>query len=122
MGAVYGGVKKIGFLSDRELELALAAGNASGAAMRAFGGYESAERCVLAFSDCEENLCDEVFEIGCVRIEAGAEAKRLTHRDYLGALMVLFYFWASPVRRWAIFCPMRKGPLSMRAAWLCSVF
>lgn len=89
MGAVYGGVKKIGFLSDRELELALAAGNASGVAMRAFGGYESAERCVLAFSNCEENLCDEVFEIGCVRIEAGAEAKRLTHRDYLGALMAL---------------------------------
>lgn len=89
LGAVYGGVKKIGFLSDRELELALAAGNQSGAAMRAFGGYENAERCVLAFSDSEENLCDEVFEIDCVRVQVRGEAKRLTHRDYLGALMSL---------------------------------
>lgn len=83
-----GALKKIGFLSDRELELAVAAANPSGAAMRAFGGYENAERCVLAFCDSMEMLSDEVFEISCVRLEVHG-AGRLTHRDYLGALMSL---------------------------------
>ena len=84
-----GALKKIGFLSDRELELAVAAANPSGAAMRAFGGYENAERCVLAFSGSMEMLSDEVFEISCVRLEVHGGAARLTHRDYLGALMSL---------------------------------
>ena len=84
-----GAIKKIGFLSDRELELAVAAANPSGAAMRAFGGYENAERCVLAFSGSMEMLSDEVFEISCVRLEVHGGAARLTHRDYLGALLSL---------------------------------
>lgn len=83
-----GALKKIGFLSDRELELAVAAANPSGAVMRAFGGYENAERCVLAFCDSMEMLSDEAFEISCVRLEVHG-AGRLTHRDYLGALMSL---------------------------------
>ncbi len=88
--ACFGGaVRTMGFLSDRELSLAQAATAHSGAAARAFGGYEGAERTVLAFAGSEEQLRDEVFDIAQLRVTAHCPPKPLTHRDYLGALLSL---------------------------------
>lgn len=52
-----------------------------------FGGYENADRCVAAFSD------DEIYAhpIVCIKIEPLQQkfSDKLTHRDFLGALMNL---------------------------------
>lgn len=52
-----------------------------------FGGYENADRCVAAFSD------DEIYSypIVCIKIEPLQQkfSDKLTHRDFLGALMNL---------------------------------
>lgn len=52
-----------------------------------FGGYENADRCVAAFSD------DEIYTypIVCIKIEPLQQkfSDKLTHRDFLGALMNL---------------------------------
>lgn len=52
-----------------------------------FGGYENADRCVVAFSN------DEVYSypIVCIKIEPLQQkfSDKLTHRDFLGALMNL---------------------------------
>lgn len=52
-----------------------------------FGGYENADRCVAAFSN------DEVYSypIVCIKIEPLQQkfSDKLTHRDFLGALMNL---------------------------------
>ena len=52
-----------------------------------FGGFEGAERCVAAFGESTP----EAFPIVCVCIKPAAKkfAEKLTHRDYLGALMNL---------------------------------
>ena len=52
-----------------------------------FGGYENADRCVAAFSN------DEIYSypIVCIKIKPLQQkfSDRLTHRDFLGALMNL---------------------------------
>ena len=52
-----------------------------------FGGYENADRCVAAFSN------DEIYSypIVCIKIEPLQQkfSDKLTHRDFLGALMNL---------------------------------
>lgn len=51
-----------------------------------YGGYENADRCVAAFGD-------EIFDypIACIKVEPLQQkfADKLTHRDFLGALMNL---------------------------------
>ena len=52
-----------------------------------FGGYENADRCVAAFSN------DEIYSypIVCIKIKPLQQkfSDKLTHRDFLGALMNL---------------------------------
>lgn len=56
-----------------------------------FGGATGAERVMIRFGDADEIGYDIPFPIKCVRIEPLAQkfADRLTHRDFLGALMNL---------------------------------
>ena len=55
---------------------------------RIFGGYDSAERCVAGFG---EDIEDGMFPIVCMEIAPLQQkfADKLTHRDFLGALMNL---------------------------------
>lgn len=57
----------------------------------AFGGAEGAERVMLRFGDAEELGYSEDFPISIIKIEPRAPrfAERLTHRDFLGALLNL---------------------------------
>lgn len=50
-----------------------------------FGGYENGERCVCAFGD------EPIFPITCIEIKPSQQkfADKLSHRDFLGALMNL---------------------------------
>ena len=84
-----GSVRTLGFLSDREQELAQAAANRSRATVVSWGGFDGAERRILAFAPEGEDVQLDVFSIEAVRIRAGKPARHLTHRDYLGALMGL---------------------------------
>ena len=56
-----------------------------------FGGAEGAERIMARFGDPEEIGYEAPFPITCVKIEPLAQkfADKLTHRDFLGALMNL---------------------------------
>ncbi len=58
---------------------------------RAFGGTEGAERIVLRFGDEEEIGYDMPYPIVCLKAEPRQEkfADRLTHRDFLGAILNL---------------------------------
>ena len=53
-----------------------------------FGGYESAERCVIGFG---EEIEKESFPICCIKIEPLQQkfSDKLSHRDFLGSLMNL---------------------------------
>ncbi len=53
-----------------------------------FGGYEYAERCIAAFG---ENIQNQNYPIVCLKISPVKQkfADRLSHRDFLGALMNL---------------------------------
>ena len=55
------------------------------------GGHENAERVICRFGDPEELGYTEVFPIACIKIEPlnAKFSDKLTHRDYLGALMNL---------------------------------
>ena len=55
------------------------------------GGYENAERCVIRFGDPESLGYEQNFPIVCVHISPLMEkfADKLSHRDFLGALMNL---------------------------------
>jgi len=57
----------------------------------AFGGAEGAERVILRFGDPEELGYEEPFPIVLLKIEPRSQrfADKLTHRDFLGALMNL---------------------------------
>ena len=57
----------------------------------AFGGASGAERIMIRFGDEEELGYSEPFPIKCIKIEPVAPkfADRLTHRDFLGALLNL---------------------------------
>jgi RNA-binding protein YlmH len=56
-----------------------------------FGGAEGAERIMVRFGNPDEIGYDEPFPIHCVKIEPLSQkfADKLTHRDFLGALMNL---------------------------------
>ena len=56
-----------------------------------FGGAEGAERIMVRFGNPEEIGYEEPFPIHCVKIEPLSQkfADKLTHRDFLGALMNL---------------------------------
>lgn len=56
-----------------------------------FGGAEGAERVVIRFGDPEEIGYEADFPILCIKIEPLAKkfADKLTHRDFLGALLNL---------------------------------
>ncbi len=53
-----------------------------------FGGYDFADRCIACFG---ENVSEESFPISCVKIAPVQQkfADKLSHRDFLGALMNL---------------------------------
>ncbi len=55
---------------------------------RLFGGYDGAERCVACFGDNGDRLC---YPIKCLRLSPLNQkfADKLSHRDFLGALMNL---------------------------------
>lgn len=57
----------------------------------AFGGAEGAERVMIRFGDAEELGYSEDFPIVCIKAEPTSQkfADRLTHRDFLGALLNL---------------------------------
>ena len=56
-----------------------------------FGGYENAERCMIRFGDPESLGYEQSFPIVCIHITPLMEkfADKLSHRDFLGALMNL---------------------------------
>lgn len=57
----------------------------------AFGGASGAERVMIRFGDPDEFGYEEDFPIACIKIEPRQEkfADKLTHRDFLGALLNL---------------------------------
>ena len=61
------------------------------AAVTRYGGADGAERIMVRFGNPDEIGYDAPFPISCVRIEPLSQkfADRLTHRDFLGALMNL---------------------------------
>ena len=79
--------KTTSFLNDREQALAQAAANKCGSECFAFyGGYDGAERrqmCIYPYGE------QPVYEITPLSICVTGSPQKLTHRDYLGALMAL---------------------------------
>lgn len=79
-------VKATNFLNGRELNLAQKAlsGNVD-VCFLAYGGYDEAERKVIAFYP--EYLQPE-YDLGCVKL-IGKDLDKLSHRDYLGSVLSL---------------------------------
>ncbi len=82
-----GRVQFLGFLDERQQLLAQAQLSAQREEFHFFGGYPQAERQMLAVG-VQQSLQACEYPFFCLRI-ACKNAKRLTHRDYLGALMGL---------------------------------
>lgn len=61
------------------------------AGVKIYGGYETADRCIIRFGSEEEFGYSQNFPIQCVQASPLIEkfADDLTHRDFLGALMNL---------------------------------
>lgn len=80
-----GAVMYTPFLNPREYRLAVnrCRGNFS---VRGFGGYDAAERQMLAFCPCEDDV--PYYPITAVKITA-KDSSVFFHRDYLGALLSL---------------------------------
>lgn len=74
------------FLSQDEISLALELKFSSPYLL--FGGYEDAERNIIAFGD---DIIESDFPISCIKIEPIQQkfADKLSHRDFLGSLMNL---------------------------------
>ncbi len=62
-----------------------------GAKYTIYGGAEGAERVVIRFGDADDIGYDVPFSIVCIKIEPKSQkfADRLSHRDFLGALLNL---------------------------------
>ncbi len=75
-----------GFLTAEECVEAEAICKRYGAPYLLYGGYDSAERKILAISSMDRQTLRLCFPIVLIRID-GAEIERLTNRDVLGALM-----------------------------------
>ncbi len=87
--AQYGrGARATGFLNDRQQDLARAGMSGYAGCARFWGGYPEAERCVLALNG-EKEPQDEDFGIVCLQVTPTPSPAKLTHRDYLGALLAL---------------------------------
>ena len=83
-----GHVQFTGFLDERQQALAQAQlARLAWQGQLFFGGYPDAERVVLALYEQDPPKAEQ-FPIHCLRIGC-KNAARLTHRDYLGALMGL---------------------------------
>lgn len=59
--------------------------------VRLLGGYETAERRIACFGNADEDIIKSELPVSCVRISPVAPkfADKLSHRDFLGALMGL---------------------------------
>jgi RNA-binding protein YlmH len=62
-----------------------------GTGWQLFGGYEGAERKMLRFGSAEELGYEQDYPMSLLRVsvQGGKFARKLSHRDYLGALMHL---------------------------------
>ena len=79
-----------GFLSPAEQDDLLRSGEAAGFAFRLDGGYENAERKILAAGDeTEMGPPDLPVRVVAVAPKSDKYAEELTHRDYLGAILGL---------------------------------
>jgi len=79
-----------GFLSPAEQEDFLRTPEAAGFSWMLTGGYESAERKILAAGSEEESgPADPPVRVIAVRMKSEKYAEELTHRDYLGAILGL---------------------------------
>ncbi len=79
-----------GFLSPAEQEDLLTSREAAGFSFRLLGGYENAERKILAAGDEEESgPPDPPVCVIAVSPKSDKFAEDLTHRDYLGAVLGL---------------------------------
>lgn len=76
------------FLDERQVQIALAALTGETAALRMFGGFPGAERCIVGLADDIRHLTNERFPLIPVSITA-SKGNTLSHRDVLGALMAL---------------------------------
>lgn len=74
------------FLTGEEAVLAQNICRKTGAPYFLFGGYDEAERKMLAVSDMDHDLLKQCFPVSLLKFE-GAELSKLTNRDVLGALM-----------------------------------
>ena len=81
----------IGFLDERQQQLALTRlGGQAWTRHLFFGGLPAAERKVLCVYPAEDDPPEEwQWPITALRISCGADASKLTHRDYLGSLLGL---------------------------------
>ena len=59
--------------------------------IKVWGGYDEAERCMIRFGDAAEIGYEEPFPISVIHIAPRMQkfAEKLSHRDYLGAIMKL---------------------------------
>ena len=79
-----------GFLSPAEQEDLLCSKEAAGFCFRLTGGYENAERKILAAGDEKEmGPPDPPIRVIAVAPKSEKYAEELTHRDYLGAILGL---------------------------------
>ena len=78
------------FLSPAEQEDWLRSPGAAGCSFLLTGGYENAERKILAAgSDVESGPAEPPIRVIAVKPKSGKFAEELTHRDYLGAILGL---------------------------------
>lgn len=56
-----------------------------------FGGYENSERAIACFGNVENCGYEEIPPVSCIEVKPLSQkfADKLTHRDFLGALMAL---------------------------------
>lgn len=66
-------------------------GQIRGISWKLFGGYEGAERRMVRFGSMEELGYEQEFPLSLlhIKIQGGKFSRKLSHRDYLGALMHL---------------------------------
>lgn len=76
------------FLDMRQLDVAKGALKQFGLSqLKSYGGFENAERTVLCISQNDDISFDD-FPVCCIKVEYNSH-KKLTHRDFLGAILSL---------------------------------
>ena len=81
-------MKTTQFLNRHELVLAKRALSKTGVCFSAFGGYDDAERQIIACYPDFMHIQNEDFPINIIKI-TGRELEGLSHRDYLGSILGL---------------------------------